>query len=392
MKGSISQASLSITMLFRETMRRGASDLHLNAGMPPIFRIKGQLYPIECDACGPEWIKDVLYGLLTPRHKDVLEKKKSVDFAISISDVGRFRVTAYYQKGTISVAFRLLMGGIPTFSGLNLPEKLSSLSKFRDGLVLVTGVTGSGKSTTLATIIDSINSSFRLNIITIEDPTEYIHQNNKCIINQRELYTDVNSFAEALRDSLRADPDVILVGEMRDLDTIRTAIMAAETGHLVFSTLHSRDCISSINRMVGAFPAGEQSQIRQQLSSVLRAVISQRLLPNASRTGRIPAVEIMFRTPGIANLIRHGKDEMIYSVIETGSKEGMQTMEQSLIKLIENGHITMETGLAAAKNPELLKQRISANTVSRNMDVLSPQKDNKRILKRSEIFCDYTVR
>ena len=353
-----SPGPLSMTGLFRETMKRKASDLHLNTGMPPVFRIKGQLHPMDCDPCTPEEIKDMLYSLLTPRHKDVLEEKKSVDFALSVNDVGRFRVAAYFQKGAISVAFRMLMDGIPTFSSLSLPDSLSRLSKFRDGLVLVTGVTGSGKSTTLATVIDDINASSRLNIITIEDPIEYIHQNNKCIINQRELYTDVDSFVDALRDSLRADPDVILVGEMRDTDTIRTAIMAAETGHLVFSTLHSRDCISSINRMVGAFPANEQGQIRQQLSSVLRAMISQRLLPNASGTGRVPAVEIMFRTPGICNLIRHGKDDMIYSSIETGKNEGMQTMEQSLIKLIDEGRITMEMGLASAKNPDLLKQRL----------------------------------
>ncbi|MCK5545576.1 MAG: PilT/PilU family type 4a pilus ATPase, partial [Desulfobulbaceae bacterium] len=225
--------------------------------------------------------------------------------------------------------------------------------------ILVTGATGSGKSTTLATIIDEINRTSRRTIITIEDPIEYVHANKQCIIFQRELFTDVASFADAMRDSLRSDPDVILVGEMRDQETIRTAIMAAETGHLVLSTLHSRDATSSVNRIVGAFPAGEQSQVRQQLSSSMRAVVSQRLLPSSSGTGRIPAVEIMFTNTGIANLIRQGKDEMIYSSIETGLKEGMQTMEQSLIRLVHEGRIGLETALSAARRPDMLKQRLS---------------------------------
>jgi len=348
-----------ITDLFRETVKLDASDLHLTADMPPVFRVKGQLQAVGDTPYSPEDIERLMEELLTVRHKEVLKKNKSVDFAVSINDVGRFRVAAYYQRGAVSVAFRMLANGIPTFKSLGLPESVEKLSSFRDGLILVTGVTGSGKSTTLATVVDDINANFRRNIITIEDPIEYIHRNNKCIINQRELHTDVPTFADALRDSLRADPDVILVGEIRDIETMRTAIMAAETGHLVFSTLHSRDCISSVNRLVGAFPSGEQAQIRQQLSSTLRCVISQRLLPNASGTGRVPAVEVMFSTQGIANLIRQGKDDMIYSAIETGAHQGMMTMEQCLIRLIEEGKISMETGLAAAKNENLLRQRLS---------------------------------
>ena len=364
-----------MSRLFQETLKRDASDLHLIANMPPVFRIKGELCPMECPVFGPDEIKEMLYGILTPRHREVLEKKKSVDFALSVNNAGRFRAALYYQKGAISAAFRLLMDGINSFAGLNLPDSLSRLSSFRDGLVLVTGMTGSGKSTTLATVVDSINATSNLNIITIEDPIEYVHQNNKCIINQRELYVDVDSFETALRDALRADPDVILVGEMRDTETIRTAIMSAETGHLVFSTLHSRDCISSINRMVGAFPADEQSQIRQQLSSVLKALISPRLLQKASGNGRIPAVEIMFTTQGISNLIRQGKDDMIYSAIETGSLDGMQTMEQSLVKLINEGRITVETGLESAKNSNLLKQRLSAG---KSGDVCLLEKKKKK--------------
>ena len=348
-----------MTVLFRETLRRRASDLHLTADMPPVFRVKGELSFMECDPYRPAEISGLLDEILSPRHREVLERNKAVDFALSVTGVGRFRIAAFFQRGALSVAVRLLADGIPTFASLGLPETIADLSRLRDGLVLITGVTGSGKSTTLATVVDDINARSRRNIITIEDPIEYVHQNNRCVIHQRELHTDVPSFAEALRDALRADPDVILVGEMRDLETMRTAIMAAETGHLVFSTLHSRDCISTVNRLVGAFPSGEQSQIRQQLATTLRAVVSQRLLPNAAGTGRIPGVEIMIGTPGIANLIRQGKDDMIYSAIETGGKLGMQTMEQCLARLIAEGRIGMDAGLAAARNENLLRQRMA---------------------------------
>jgi twitching motility protein PilT len=350
--------------LFRETLKRKASDLHLTAHMPPVFRIKGELLSMRCEAYKPEEIERLLDEILMPRHQEVLTRNRSVDLAVSVNDVGRFRIAAFYQRGAVSVAVRMLADGIPTLESLGLPESIGGLEKLRDGLILITGVTGSGKSTTLATIMDGINAGSRRNIITIEDPIEYVHQNNQSVIHQRELHTDVPSFAEALRDSLRADPDVILVGEMRDLETMRTAIMAAETGHLVFSTLHSRDCISTINRLVGAFPAGEQSQIRQQLSATLKAVVSQRLLPNAGGTGRVPAVELMLTTPGISNLIRQGKDDMIYSAIETGVQQGMQTMEQCLIRLIEEGKISLETGLSAARNENFLRQRLSTRRVA----------------------------
>ena len=264
---------LEMPALLRETVARNASDLHLGAGMPPVFRVRGELTPMNCDPYAPAEVAALLEAILTARHREVLGRNKSVDFAISLPEVGRFRVAAYHQRGALSVALRLLAKGIPTFAGLGLPESVARLSQLRDGLVLVTGVTGSGKSTTLATVIDDINTRFRRHIITIEDPIEYVHANNCCLINQRELHTDVPSFGDALRDALRADPDVILVGEMRDLETMRTAIMAAETGHLVFSTLHSRDCVSTVNRLVGAFPAGEQTQVRQQLATTLMAVV-----------------------------------------------------------------------------------------------------------------------
>lgn len=368
-----------ITDLLKETLRLDASDLHLTSDMPPMYRVKGKIQPHKGhEVLSPEAVESLMDEILTRRYKEVLDTRRSVDFAISVNDVGRFRVAAYYQRGSLSIAFRLLAAGIPTFRSLNLPESLSRLPYIRDGLVLVTGVTGSGKSTTLATVIHEINANLSHNIITIEDPIEYIHQNNQSIINQRELYSDVPSFSEALRDSLRADPDVILVGEMRDIETMRTAIMAAETGHLVFSTLHSRDCVSTINRLVGAFPAGEQPQIRQQLASTLKAVISQRLLPNAGNTGRVPGVEIMFSTPGISNLIRQGKDDMIYSNIETGFNEGMITMEQCLARLVKDGRISTETAISAAKNKNLMRQRLNISSQTEP----EPEPSRRRWFKR----------
>lgn len=364
-----------ITDLLKETMRLDASDLHLASGMPPMYRVKGKIQAHQGHGIlSSDQVNSLMDEILTDRYREVLKKRRSVDFAISVNDVGRFRVAAYYQRGALSIAFRLLAAGIPTFKSLNLPESLERLPHIRDGLVLVTGVTGSGKSTTLATVIHEINTNFAHNIITIEDPIEYIHQNNQSIINQRELHSDVPSFSEALRDALRADPDVILVGEMRDIETMRTAIMAAETGHLVFSTLHSRDCVSTINRLVGAFPAGEQPQIRQQLASTLKAVISQRLMPNVGNTGRIPGVEIMFSTPGISNLIRQGKDDMIYSNIETGFNDGMITMEQCLAKLVKDGKISTETALSAAKNKNLMRQRLKVD---------SPQHEEPEPIRRN---------
>lgn len=346
--------------LLRLTMRLGASDLHLTHGEPPVFRISGDLtMPVACEPYTHEEIERLLVEVMPPRYAEVLRERHAVDFAVSSAELGRFRFAAFHQRGALSIAIRLLAQGIPDFASLGLPPALARLATFRDGLVLVTGVTGSGKSTTLATIIDTINRNERKNIITVEDPVEYVHENHQCIIHQRELHADVLAFSDALRDALRADPDVILVGEIRDLETMRTAIMAAETGHLVFSTLHSKDAMSSVNRMVGAFPAGEQAQIRQQLSSTLRAVVSQRLLLSTDNRTRVPAVEVMFATTGITNLVRLGKDDMIYSAMETGKGEGMQTMEQSLLALVEAGRITPETALTNARNRVMMQNRLA---------------------------------
>ncbi|RDV82072.1 type IV pilus twitching motility protein PilT [Ammonifex thiophilus] len=349
-----------IEELLLETKERDASDLHLTAFTPPILRIGGFLTPLEeYDPLSPEDIQRLVYQLLSPRQREVLEQRLSVDLAVGMAGIGRFRVNAYYQRGSLACALRRLADEIPQLESLGLPESVYRLPDLTCGLVLVTGATGSGKSTTLAAIIDRINEKYRRHIITVEDPIEYVHYNKLSIINQRELYTDVPSFADALRAALRQDPDVILVGEMRDLETIRTAIMAAETGHLVLSTLHARDTVSTFARIIGVFPTEEQGQVRQQLAASVRAVIAQQLLPRADGKGRVLACEVLIVTPAVANLIRLGKDEHIRLVLETGGRLGMQTMEQSLAQLVKARLIDLDTAFAAARNPALLKEKLA---------------------------------
>jgi twitching motility protein PilT len=348
-----------IEQLLKEARDLDASDLHLTANTPPVFRVSGRLQCRDCyGPLTPEDIKRLVYQILTPRQAQVLEKRLSVDLAAGFGGIGRFRVNAYFQRGAVSCVIRRLADDIPLMEKLGLPPSVYGLPDLPNGLVLVTGATGSGKTTTLAAIIDRINGKYSHNIITIEDPIEYVHFNRRSIVNQRELHADVDSFADALRTALRSDPDVILVGEMRDLETIRAAIMAAETGHLVFSTLHSRDAVSSITRMIGVFPAEEQSQIRQQLSASLKAVISQQLLPRAGGQGRAMAAEVMMVTPAISNLIRLGKQQHIHMVLETGAQLGMQTMEQSLERQTKAGVIDKFTALKAARNPAVLKEKL----------------------------------
>ncbi len=352
-------AVYSLEGLLEETKHHDGSDLHLTAHMPPVLRVAGELEALEnYIPLSPEDIKGLLYSILTSRQIEVLEKRFTVDLAIGFGGIGRFRVSAYFQKGCITCAFRRLADEVPLLNALGLPKSVHSLPDLQNGLVLVTGSTGSGKSTTLAAIIDSINSRYSRNIITVEDPVEYIHINRRSIINQRELHADVESFTDALRSALRADPDVIMVGEMRDLETIRTSLRAAETGHLVFSTLHSRDAVSSINRIIGVFPPEEQGQIRQQLSASLKAVISQQLVPGSDGKGRVLASEVMMVTAAISNLIRMGKLEHIFLAIETGAKLGMQTMEQSLESLVKNGRIDRRTAVARSRNPSHMTEKL----------------------------------
>lgn len=356
--GAQNSCPYSVVQLLQETAQQGASDLHFTNNSPPLARLKGELKELGETPLTPEMLETLAREILTDQQMEGLSRERNADLATSHPQAGRFRVHAYYQRNAITMALRRLSDDILPLKDLGIPEVVGNLANLRDGLVLVTGATGSGKSTTLATLIDIINSGKRMNIITIEDPIEYVHYNKQSIVNQRELHSDVTSFADALRGALRADPDVILVGEMRDLDTIRTAITAAETGHLVFSTLHSRDAVSSVNRVVGVFSAVEQDQVRQQLSAALKGVISQQLLPRADGAGRVLAMEVMLVNPAIANLVRLGKIAQIYATIETCGREGMQTMEQSLLKLYQAGLIDKETVLRNGKNANTLKQRM----------------------------------
>ncbi|MFW5751450.1 MAG: type IV pilus twitching motility protein PilT [Planctomycetota bacterium] len=355
---------LHIEELLQRCRDHDASDLHCTVGAPPLMRKRGGLVPMGDEVLDPEMTEHLAMEILTQRQMDVLRERRSIDLATSIDGIGRFRINVYHQRGSISIAIRRLADEILDFHELGLPPIVSTFADLPNGLVLVTGVTGSGKSTTLATIIDRINRGRQHNIITIEDPIEYRHENRQSIVNQRELHTDVLSFADALREALRQDPDVIMVGEMRDLETTRTAIMAAETGHLVFSTLHSRDAVASVNRMVGQFSAAEQAQVRSQLAGALKAVVSQQLLPKANGLGRVPAVEVMTVTPGIGNLLRQGKEEQIYSAIETGTADGMQTMEQHLLRLATAGAIDPETAAERARNPRDFRERLAAQEAS----------------------------
>ena len=368
----------SIEALLQEANLQEATDVHFNAGFPVTFRIYGKLVPIG-ETLEAEDVRTLLFQLLTPGQQRALEERRSVDCAVSFKGVGRYRVHIYYQRGALSGAIRKLADEIPGLAALGLPAAVTKLAELKMGLVLVTGATGSGKSTTLASLVDLINNTIEQNIITVEDPIEYVHYSKKSLISQREIHTDVPSFPDALRGALRADPDIILVGEMRDLETIRTAILAAETGHLVLSTLHSRDASTTINRILGAFSPEEQQQIRQQLSVSLKAVISQQLLPRADGRGRVLASELMLVTPAIANLIRLGKADHIYMAIETGMRLGMRTMEYSLTELYQSGKISMETALRSARSAELIQHRLKCGGTGKELaKVIEPQVFNQK--------------
>jgi twitching motility protein PilT len=355
--------------LLRLVVQRNASDLHLCVGVPPVLRIDGQLYRTNFQPATPKQTQRLIYEILTDEQIQRFENTLELDFSYSLQDIARFRVNVFKERGSIAAAFRLIPRRIPTVRELELPVILEEIVTRPRGLILVTGPTGHGKSTTLAAMINHLNTTKSLHIITIEDPIEYLHQHNKCIINQRELGEDTKSFPAALRSALREDPDVILVGEMRDPETIAIAITAAETGHLVLSTLHTNSAAETIDRIIDVFPPNQQPQIRVQLSMNLVAVISQQLLsraPGAPRNplggGRIAAVEIMIANPAIRNLIREGKTHQIPSMIQTGAAEGMQTMDQALRDLYVRGLITYETAMERAHNPEELKKLIAGAT------------------------------
>jgi twitching motility protein PilT len=332
-----------------------ASDMHLSAGAPPLVRINGVLGPLEdAPVMTPEDTQQLLYRILSTEQQKRLEVERQIDLSYAISGVGRFRVNVFFQRDTVGAAFRLIPYNIRSLEELALPSVLHKLTERPRGLVLVTGPTGSGKSTTLAAMIDEINRTRDGHILTIEDPIEFLHRHRKCLVNQREIGVDARGFAEALRGALRQDPDVILLGEMRDLETIATALTAAETGHLVFATLHTRGAAATIDRIIDVFSAEQQAQVRAQLASALEGVVTQTLLPTADGRGRVAAMEVLLPDYAVRNLIRQRKLEQIYSVMQTGTARGMQTLEQSLAELVQRGTVTTEVALDSSSYPEQL--------------------------------------
>lgn len=341
--------------LMYESNERGASDLHLSVGLPPVIRVDGVLEHLNYLPISPSDSQRLVYDILTNEQVETFERTHELDFSYGIKNIGRFRVNVYKQRGSVGAAFRSIPDRIPSFEQLNLPPMLRDLSKKHSGLILVTGPTGSGKSTTIACMIDTINSEHKVHIMTMEDPIEYLHRHKKGMINQRELHTDTDSFENALKAVLREDPDVVLIGEMRDLETIQAALTLSETGHLVFGTLHTRNAPQTIDRVVDVFPPHQQEQIRVQLSNTLEAVVAQQLIPRIGG-GRCAALEIMIATSAIRNLIREGKTHQIYSALETGAQFGMQTMDKVLADLYRNGTITQDEAMTRAIDKENIKR------------------------------------
>jgi twitching motility protein PilT len=356
---SFSIDDMHIDDLLRMTVEKGASDLHLSVGLPPMVRVDGRLHPLPFEPLNPRDIQRLVYDVLTGDQIQRFEKTKELDFSYGVKDVGRFRFNVYRQRGSVGCAMRAIPSAIPSLEQLRLPSILRELTRRHSGLILVTGPTGSGKSTTIASMIDVINTERNCHIMTIEDPIEYLHSHKNSMVNQRELGTDTDSFHNALRAVLREDPDVILVGEMRDLETIRAALTLAETGHLVFATLHTRNAPQTIDRVVDVFPPEQQEQIRIQLANTLESVIAQQLLPMLGG-GRVAAVEIMIATPAIRNLIREGKVHQIYSVMETSSQQGMQTMDRALADLHLSGLVSFEEAVLRCIDRENFMRFIQA--------------------------------
>jgi len=331
-----------IELLLEQVVKLDASDLHLQVGLPPMLRIDGALKPVEdAGVLDDDGVEKLLFSILDEDQKAVLIKDKEIDFSFAFGDLGRFRVNAFHERGNLAAALRLIPTKIRTIDELGAPKVLNKFTEFPRGLVLVTGPTGSGKSTTLAAMVDKINTERAVHIITIEDPIEYAHHSKKSIVVQREIHYDTVSFGAALRSSLREDPDVVLVGEMRDLETISTAITIAETGHLVLATLHTNSAAQSIDRMIDVFPPHQQQQIRVQLAGMLMGICSQRLIPSIGG-GRIIGAEILVATPAVRNIIREGKTHQLDAVIQTGGEYGMQSMDHVLVGLIQSGKISYD--------------------------------------------------
>ncbi len=356
---------VSMNELLHLMVERGASDLHITAGTPPQLRIDGSLVPTNYDVLTPEMSQQLAYSILKDSQKKRFESSGELDLSFSVKRLSRFRANIFRQRGCVAAAIRTIPFEILSFEELSLPPVVQNFSNKRRGLVLVTGPTGSGKSTTLAAIIDKINRERSDHIITIEDPIEYIHHHKMGIVNQREVNDDTQSFTAALKYCLRQDPDVILIGEMRDLETIGAALTIAETGHLVFATLHTNDCAQSINRIIDVFPPHQQPQIRAQLALILEGVLSQQLIPKSSGRGRVLSLEVLVPTFGVRSLIREDKVHQIYSSMQTGTKFGMQTMNQSLLVLVQRGLISYEVAMTRTSNPEEFKQLFQKTAVRR---------------------------
>jgi twitching motility protein PilT len=351
----VADTPLNIDDLLAVTVERGASDLHLTAGSPPVIRVHGRLERlVDHEKITPDETRTMLYRILSTEQQKLLETRRQIDFSYSIPGLARFRVNTYFQRTSIGAAFRMIPAQIKELEELGIPTRLYELAEKPRGLVLVTGPTGSGKSTTLASLIDHVNKTRHEHVLTIEDPIEFLHWHRTCIVNQREIGPDATSFAEALRSALRQDPDVILVGEMRDLETIATALTAAETGHLVFATLHTQSAPQTIDRVIDVFPSEQQGQVRVQLASTLQGIVTQNLVPTADGNGRTAALEILMPDDAVRNLIRQAKIEQIYSVMQTSTSRGMQTMEQSLADLVTRGVITPAVAFSRSSRPDQL--------------------------------------
>jgi len=356
--------TMELDELLKFGMQKKASDVHIKSGCPPIFRIFGELYRANTPPLSEEEAKRLIYSALKDEEREKFERTKELDTAYVIPGVARFRVNCYYQRGRIGAAFRIIPLKVPTIDELGLPPVVKEFCERPRGFIVVTGPAGSGKTTTQAAMINYINERFPCHIITVEDPIEFVFEDKQAIINQRELHQDTHSFANALRAALREDPDVILVGEMRDLETIALAITAAETGHLVISTLHTTDAIGTIDRIIDVFPTHQQQQIRVQLSMNLVGIIAQRLLKRADGKGMVAAFEILVGTPAVRALIRDGKTPQLFSILQTGMKQGMTTLERYLADLVMNGIVTKEEAMAHANDPDQLEELLAGKEVA----------------------------
>jgi twitching motility protein PilT len=349
---------VTLRELLEEMTRKKASDLHITAGVPPQVRIDGAMVPTTHPVLSPEDASRLAYSLLTEEQKKRFETAKELDLSFGIQGLSRFRANVFLQRGVISVAIRQIPYQVPSFEELGIPDVVQGFTSKLKGLVLVTGPTGSGKSTTLAAFVDRINNVRNAHVITIEDPIEFVHHHKKCIVNQREVNSDTNSFGSALKYVLRQDPDVILIGEMRDLETVSAALTIAETGHLVLATLHTNSTFESVNRIVDVFPSEQQDQVFSQLAFVLEGVVTQQLIPRARGTGRVLALEILVCTPAVRAVIREGKVHQIYSLMQAGQKFGMQTMNQSLYKAYMARHITLDEAVGRSPDVKELQQML----------------------------------